>query len=56
MCRREMNGPVSVLEGGLIFYGASTIYLYRRAASHVDRVLRSESPGRLPVQQPTKLS
>jgi putative ABC transport system substrate-binding protein len=41
-------------EGGLIFYGASAIDLYRRAASYVDRVLRNENPGQLPVQQPTK--
>jgi putative tryptophan/tyrosine transport system substrate-binding protein len=31
-----------------------TIDLYRRAASYVDRVLRNENPGQLPVQLPTK--
>ena len=45
---------VTAKEGGLIFYGASAIDLYRRAASYVDRVLRNENPGQLPVQQPTK--
>jgi putative tryptophan/tyrosine transport system substrate-binding protein len=30
------------------------IDLYRRAASYVDRVLRNENPGQLPVQLPTK--
>src|SRR5262249_43026805 len=42
------------MDGGLVFYGADTIDLYRRAASYVDRVLRGANPGELPVQQPTK--
>ena len=28
--------------------------LYRRTASHVDRILRGARPSELPVQQPTK--
>jgi putative tryptophan/tyrosine transport system substrate-binding protein len=42
------------VEGGLMAYNADTIDLYRRAASYVDRVLRNEDPGQLPVQQPAK--
>lgn len=43
-----------VISGGLISYGADRIALYRLAAGYVDRVLRGEKPGDLPVQAPTK--
>jgi putative ABC transport system substrate-binding protein len=43
--------PVS---GGLISYGMSLVAVYRDAASYVDRILRGEKPGDLPVQAPTK--
>jgi putative ABC transport system substrate-binding protein len=39
--------------GGLMSYGMSRIASYRDAASYVDRVLRGEKPGDLPVQAPT---
>jgi putative ABC transport system substrate-binding protein len=42
-----------VESGGLIFYGADRIDLVHRAASYVDRILRGERPGDLPIQQPT---
>src|SRR5215467_5508382 len=40
--------------GGLIAYGASFGELYRRAASHVHRILQGTSPSDLPVEQPAK--
>jgi putative ABC transport system substrate-binding protein len=43
-----------VRDGGLLFYGPELVDLYRRAAAYVDRILRGEKPGDLPVQFPTK--
>jgi putative tryptophan/tyrosine transport system substrate-binding protein len=40
--------------GGLISYGPDLHDIMIRAASYVDRILRGERPGELPVQQPTK--
>jgi putative ABC transport system substrate-binding protein len=41
-------------DGGLLSYGVDTVDLLRRTAPYVDRILRGEKPGELPVQAPTK--
>ncbi len=42
------------VEGGLIAYGVNIVDLYRRAATYVDRILRGERAGDLPIQAPSK--
>jgi putative ABC transport system substrate-binding protein len=40
--------------GGLLSYAVDVVDIWRRAATYVDRILRGEKPGDLPVQFPTK--
>jgi putative ABC transport system substrate-binding protein len=40
--------------GGLMAYGIASADVFRRAPSYVDRILKGENPGDLPVQAPTK--
>jgi ABC-type uncharacterized transport system substrate-binding protein len=41
-------------EGGLMSYGPDQVDQWRGAATYVDRILRGEKPGELPVQAPAK--
>jgi putative ABC transport system substrate-binding protein len=40
--------------GGLVFYGVDRTELFRQSADYVDRILRGERAGDLPIQEPTK--
>ena len=43
-----------VVEGSLMSYGPDTADIFRRSSEYVDRILKGEAPGNLPVQGPTK--
>jgi putative tryptophan/tyrosine transport system substrate-binding protein len=40
--------------GGLIGYGVEYTELFRKAAGYIDRILRGDKPGELPIQLPSK--
>jgi putative ABC transport system substrate-binding protein len=42
--------------GGLISYGGDFAEQYPKAAGYIDRILKGEKPGDLPVQMPTKVT
>ena len=43
-----------LMPGTLLSYGPDVLEICRRATVYVDRILKGEKPGELPVEQPTK--
>ena len=50
-----MDNKEFVEAGGLLSLGLDLVESYRRAATHVDKILKGANPAYLPMEQPTKL-
>ena len=49
-----MENKEFVEVGGLLSLGLDLVDSYRRAAAHVDKILKGANPAELPMEQPTK--
>jgi len=49
-----MDNKEFVEAGGLLSLGLDLVDSYRRAATHVDKILKGANPANLPMEQPTK--
>jgi ABC-type uncharacterized transport system substrate-binding protein len=49
-----MDNRESAEAGGLLSLGPDLVDSYRRAATHVDKILKGANPADLPMEQPTK--
>ena len=58
LAERHRLASVGSLElaasGGLMAYGVSISAMFRRGAAFVDKILKGENPGNIPIEQPTK--
>jgi putative ABC transport system substrate-binding protein len=43
-----------VEDGGLLSYGMNSPDIFRRAGAYIDKILKGEKPGDIPVEQPTR--
>jgi putative ABC transport system substrate-binding protein len=43
-----------VEDGGLLSYGMNSADIFRRAGAYIDKILKGEKPGDIPVEQPTR--
>jgi putative tryptophan/tyrosine transport system substrate-binding protein len=50
------DNPLVARAGGLLALGPELAILYRRAATHVDKILKGTRPSDIPIEQPTELS
>ena len=51
---RSIQTYVNIYGRGGLIYRANRADMYRRAATHIDKIPRGASPANLPLERPTK--